>query len=436
MVVEGALSVPHRELFFVPISIGYDRIVEGGSYVREATGGEKAKENARGLLRTTQLLRGRYGRLSMQFGQILALDELLDEVAGPRSEEARAHPPAWREEIAKSLVPAKRRSLVTKLAHRVMAEINRVTPVTPGPVVAMALLADPARGTSHADLVAQCARLVTLLRSLGAPISRSLLTADRRLREGAVSEAARMFLDAGHVVQTPEPNVVYSVPADKRLALDLSKNVIVHFLVPRALVAAALVAPAAAAPADTAMPHAMLEDRVRTLSRLFKYEFIFRADATFEENFAQTLRDMTAAGELAPNGAGAIGPGTGHDTADGRAWIDFYASILRTFLEGYRVGARALTALLKGPMAQKELVRRGLATGERMFQDLEIRRREAVSRVLLSNACQAFTDQGYVTPQEGKLALSASFATSDAVATVEGRILDYLAIRSDSEPAR
>ena len=39
--VEAALAVPNKELFFVPVSIGYDRLVEGSAYVRELTGGEK-----------------------------------------------------------------------------------------------------------------------------------------------------------------------------------------------------------------------------------------------------------------------------------------------------------------------------------------------------------------------------------------------------------
>src|SRR6185503_5978035 len=73
MVVEAAMAVPNKELFFVPVSIGYDRLVEGSSYVRELTGGEKQDEDARGLLKTTGLLRGRYGRLNIQFGEILSL---------------------------------------------------------------------------------------------------------------------------------------------------------------------------------------------------------------------------------------------------------------------------------------------------------------------------------------------------------------------------
>src|SRR5262249_5539729 len=76
MVIEAGLSVPNREVFFVPVSIGYDRIVEGGSYVEELIGGEKQKEDARGLLRTTRVLRGRYGRLNIQFGDIQSLSDL------------------------------------------------------------------------------------------------------------------------------------------------------------------------------------------------------------------------------------------------------------------------------------------------------------------------------------------------------------------------
>ena len=82
---------------------------------------------------------------------------------------------------------------------------------------------------------------------------------------------------------------------------------------------------------------------MQTLSRLFKFEFMFRADATFEQNFAETLGEMMAAGELATSRDGRrSAPGAGHDGSSGEAWIDFYASVARTFLESYRVAARGL----------------------------------------------------------------------------------------------
>ena len=36
---------------------------------------------------------------------------------------------------------------------------------------------------------------------------------------------------------------------------------------------------------------------------------------------------------------------------DGRAQVDLYARLVENFVEGYRVAARGLAALLKGPLA-------------------------------------------------------------------------------------
>ena len=52
------------------------------------------------------------------------------------------------------MTPARRRAVITRLAYRVMNEINAVTAVTPGSLVATALLAHDRRGLPHADLVA------------------------------------------------------------------------------------------------------------------------------------------------------------------------------------------------------------------------------------------------------------------------------------------
>jgi len=57
MVVSAALAVPQRPVCFVPVSIGYERVVE--SYDLELGGGEKAKEDAAGLLGATGVLKSR-----------------------------------------------------------------------------------------------------------------------------------------------------------------------------------------------------------------------------------------------------------------------------------------------------------------------------------------------------------------------------------------
>ncbi len=199
---------------------------------------------------------------------------------------------------------------------------------------------------------------------------------------------------------------------------------------PRALVATALsVGPASGLQVPGIFPvaRATLEERVRTLSRLFKFEFMFRADATFEQNFAETLADMLSAGELAKTETGDIVAGPGHDGLPGEGWIDFYASIARTFLESYRIAARGLASLLKGAASQKDLVKRAIAAGDRMFLAGEIERREAVSRPTIENAYLAFADQGYISVSQGKISLTESFATQAAVGAIESKLVGYFA---------
>ena len=107
----------------------------------------------------------------------------------------------------------------------------------------------------------------------------------------------------------------------------------------------------------------------------------------------------------------------------GREQIELYAHLLENFVEGYRVAARGLAALLRGPLTTKDFVRRAMTAGERMVLAGEIGRREAVSSPMLENAYASFIDQGYVSRQTGgKLALTASYATAGAVATIEARI--------------
>ncbi|HMR80313.1 MAG TPA: glycerol-3-phosphate acyltransferase, partial [Polyangiaceae bacterium] len=80
MIVDAAMAVPQRTTYFVPVSIGYERVIEAASYQHELTGGDKEKEDAAGLLKTPEVLRHRYGRINLQFGEILSLSQIRSEL--------------------------------------------------------------------------------------------------------------------------------------------------------------------------------------------------------------------------------------------------------------------------------------------------------------------------------------------------------------------
>ena len=443
MIVDGALAAGKR-VYFCPISIGYERIVEEKSLVRELTGGEKSKEDVRGLLRAMETLAGRYGKLNVQFGEPVTMEGVLAEVDSQRCRGDSLPPSHVLREG--ELSPARKRAMVTRLAYRTMNEIDRVTAATPGAIVATALLSHGRRGIEDGDLLALATRVFELLSRFGARFSPSASSDGRVVRVSGLREATELFFRAGHLdVKTPGipaerearertrlsslpfapretgprpgPGAFYVVRDERRHLLDLSKNGVVHHFVSRGLLATALFAQE-----GPPMTEEALSGRVLALSRLFKHEFSFRADAPFERIFDETLASMIDHGEIVRIDGGELTVGLGQAGADTR----LYASILRPFVEGYRIAARALVALVKGPSAPKELGKRALALGDRMFLGGEIERKEAVSRALFDNAFQAFVDQGVLSREDGKLRLAESFARADAAQAIEGKIAGYL----------
>lgn len=419
MVIRAALSLAGQRVTFVPISIGYERIVETDSYGRELSGADKTKEDATGLLKTTEVLSHRYGEINLQFGNFITLDDICQDL-GFNSQQ--------------TLQPDQQRQLITRMANRVMDEINRVTAVSPGALAAIALLSDHRRGIDHDDLLDRCRKLLRLPIAANARLAPTLVDSNGRLREDTITDSIDMFVEADAVeanmpVEAGKkekrrartgPGMIYRVPERKRLELDNSKNALIHLFVERGLVATAmLVRPGP--PTSTNV----VRERVRELSRLFKLEFRFRADASFDEIFDETIDAMIIAGELARDGENLIA-GQGADGWSGRHWLLTYASIMQNFLESYRIAARAIGLLEEGPMPQKELLRRALATGTRMFQAAEIDRCESIAQPMLQNAFKVFVADGHLIEEDDRYVIAPTLLAIGGARSVEARIAAYL----------
>jgi glycerol-3-phosphate O-acyltransferase len=156
MTVRSFLADPARQVVFVPVYFGYERLVEGATYLRELSGRPKEKESIRGLLGSWRLLRQRFGKVYVNLGEPIALGEILDR-----------HDPAWRtrrfgDDTRVPWVGA----AVDELAERIMRNINSAAAVTPINLLALALLAMPRQALPEADLVRQLELYRSLLTRL------------------------------------------------------------------------------------------------------------------------------------------------------------------------------------------------------------------------------------------------------------------------------
>lgn len=427
LVVDAALSHEERTISFVPISIGYERTMEDVELSREKAGAPKEKESFESLFAIGEALGEKYGRINVQFGAIVELAELRRKIAPPDV----------------TLSPARRRALVADLARRVMAEIQRVTAITAGGLVATVLLDMAGRGLGHAELARQTRFLFAAARREGARAVPGLVTeapeGGETLRESAIREATLLFARNGllreHVPDdtlvrrsralslvslfrrrspSPRQDVVYTVPDEARARLDLVKNGILHFFAARSVVARAFLSHR-----TRAMQRAVLEARATELAELFENGLIYLGN---HEGFvSRTIDEMIAERELALAGDDVV-VGPGDAEVEALEALSIHASHLTTYVEAYRVTARAARVLAFGRLAEKELKKRALAIGEQMFLGGEIDRREALSRPLFDEAVQGFIASGILKRSGDDLELTPAFATEERVRALEARI--------------
>jgi len=145
MTLRSFLRESRRPVMFQPVYIGYEKIMEGDSYIGELSGKAKKKESLLGLMRAFRVLRNHYGKVAVNFGEPIFLTPLLDEVA-----------PDWRASIADpDAKPAWLKPAVDTLAGRIQSNINGAADVNPINLLALALLSTPKHSMTENDLIAQ-----------------------------------------------------------------------------------------------------------------------------------------------------------------------------------------------------------------------------------------------------------------------------------------
>jgi glycerol-3-phosphate O-acyltransferase len=154
MTVNSYIHSPGLPVVFMPVYFGYEKLIEGDSFISEMTGAEKRKESLFGLIRSINALRNYFGKVYVNIGEPIRLDDMLDERkpdwrdAGPTEDER----PTWIGDV------------IDDLGVRIMREINAAAAVTPISLLAYALLATPKQSMGELELKAQVDLSVRLLK--------------------------------------------------------------------------------------------------------------------------------------------------------------------------------------------------------------------------------------------------------------------------------
>jgi glycerol-3-phosphate O-acyltransferase len=222
MTIRAYLRQPTRPVLFQPVYIGYEKLMEGNSYLDELSGKPKAKESVWHLLMgIPKVLRQNYGQVVVNFGEPIKLGDILAEQA-----------PDWDgTPVGEDEKPQWLAGAIDTLADRVQININRAADVNPINLLALAVLSTPKHAMGEADLLAQIALSKMLLAEV--PYS-DRITVTPHTPEQIVAHGEEI----GVLARTAHPlGDVLHVDGDTAILLSYFRNNVLHLFVATAWIA-------------------------------------------------------------------------------------------------------------------------------------------------------------------------------------------------------
>ncbi len=221
MTVEAYMRTRVRPIAFVPVYIGYEKLIEGKSYLGELYGEKKKRESTLGALTAIFRLKGHFGEVTTSFGEPIDLEDLLSQ-----------RHKNWVQEIDRlDEKPQWYVDALGQLAERIMAGINKACVINPVNSIASILLATPRQSIEIEELITQAKLHRKLIRSI--PGLSSIHVSGKVKRE-TVERIARQKLI--HIRKHELGDLVYLKHSDAVL-MSYYRNNSLHAIIMPALVA-------------------------------------------------------------------------------------------------------------------------------------------------------------------------------------------------------
>jgi len=368
--LNASIGSGRRELAFVPVSIGYERIFEERFYTNEAAGKPNEGETLGTILKNRRMLTKKRGRVWLDFADPIPLQEMLWDAqitTVPRDDDGR-------------------RELARQIVHRAAYALNELHPVTPYAVTAEALLAGTRRGVSGRMVVERFRLLTDYLRSRQVKLpgfgSHPRTTVYNIL---PVMVAEKLLTMEESPEDDDEP--FYFLDESKRLALTIYANTVVPQHPYISLLSLGLLA------ADKAQSAGELFIEFRYLLRRLARECVLGktpARAVDEErrNFVRVLVHFRQRGWLSEIDEGLeLSP-------HGRFAAETFGAVIAGYLESYHLAARALLKRKAEVFTTKEIIDAAIKKGTRLVAIGELSHPEAVHQLMLQNAMRLYEDWG------------------------------------------
>lgn len=359
-----------EDMLFVPVFIGYDRILEENAYLQELEGGKKEPESLLQVIKARKFLKKRFGKIYIKFHEPVSINNLLLNYNSP----------------LKDMTIKEQNILCRDLGWRIINAIDRLTVVTPHSLVASAILNISQKHFTQGQILDIINSFVKYLIGQKAKLADTILMDQQK----AVTQAfeayfQRKFLELILPGKKTQPNEqLYRIKTGKRLLLEYYKNNSISYFIPAAFTSLAILEKDAFQFSAT-----NLNDRYCFLKDFFKYEFAFNMDRSEDFYIRKAIKFFIDDAMLMPHQAL---PDTYNITASGLRKIKLYARFLLPYFESYKIVLGVYKLYPRKDLTSKNRLKKFQSRGNRMFKKEEIELPESLSKINYNNAVSFFTN--------------------------------------------
>ena len=368
MTIQSLLRGIDRPLTLVPVYIGYEHVMEVGSYHKELSGNKKQKESIGGVFKAIKSLRN-YGKGYVNFGEPININQFLNN-----------HVNDWREAID-PIDPQKPSWLtptVNTLANDVMVSVNKSVALNSVSLTALILLATENKAMAESELLQQLKFFIDMQKLAPYSNSMTLPQDDVQALINHIKALAKVTIEQDNL------GTILSLNSTAALEMRYYRNNILHAYVIPSLVCRIL-------ERNAKTSHQEMLDHVSQLFALIKAElFLWQTPDQVKEQTEQVLTALTEQNMIKQTKAGFWSV---IDDTTVKTKLRVMGECIDETLQRFAIIANLLTQL--APVSKHALEEQVITIAKRLSKLNNINAPEFVDKKALSALINVLKEQGY-----------------------------------------
>jgi glycerol-3-phosphate O-acyltransferase len=396
MTIQSLLRGIDRPLTLVPVYMGYEHVMEVGTYHKELSGSEKKKESMFGVLKAIKSLRN-YGNGYVNFGEPMNINEFLNKQV-----------PDWKDSID-PIDPQKPSWLtptVNVLAGQVMENINKSAALNGVALVALILQASKNKALSKRELETQLDFFLNLQRQ--APFSAQLT-----IPEETGAELLTHVISLNKVTITEDSfGSLVSLSETANLEMRYYRNNILHTYVVPAMVCRLL-------DKHSRINQDELVTKVHQLTALLKEDLYLYQDTKQVEE--QTLLILNVLENMDITKQSEAGCWSLTDNSELLSQVHAMAECIDESLQRLAIITSLISRL--APISKRDLESKVVAIAKRLSVLNNINAPEFIDKRAQATLIASFRERGYIDMNDDGL-----LVTSDSMAEIKATVINLVDI--------